>query len=118
MAWIEEDKRDPNAKTDWKEWGRIVGALGFAALLYVVFSGWAGSSRSCAGLVPEVARISKDASPLGIKIIDVVEPKTVREEAERTECTGTAILSSAQKIPIKYRTYKEYDKWYVYFEPM
>ena len=89
--------------------------LGFGPLMdYVSAKGY-----DCDNLVSEIVALSdQNKNPLfGIRIIDIVEPKTLSTAADRVECQGTAIISNGSRGTVKYRAYTEYDKWWIASDP-
>ncbi|MCF1502897.1 hypothetical protein L0F51_03840 [Afifella sp. H1R] len=79
-------------------------------------AGLAPSGRlTCDGLVAEIVTI--DQGPLAPKLLDVVETETVRQTDDRLECKGLGLFSDRSREAVRYRTYEEFGKRWIEFEP-
>lgn len=76
------------------------------------------SAYTCQNLTYDVVRISEgNPGILNIKVIGVTQEKEVHRSTQKIECTGTAILSSGEKLPIKYRAEEDGNQWFIFYEP-
>lgn len=96
-----------------------IGAGGLVVLVGVLhFSGQGSTAYTCDSMVPDIVSISEanQNAIFTVKILDVVERKTISTGDARVECSGVGILSSGIKATVNYRAYVEYDKWWVYYD--
>lgn len=108
----------------WNKWtrgalGAIVGVAALAAYenrdaaaLFLM----GGSAYNCTNVIPEVVRISGETKG-AIQVVGIGDSKLVSKTEDRLECTGTGVLATGQKVPLKYRAYVEYDQWWIVYEP-
>lgn len=63
---------------------------------------------SCAGLVDDLTKMSKDQrSALSPLLIDVVEVEMISSNETSTNCRGLGIYSDGQKAPLNFRHHEE-----------
>ena len=115
------------AETQTKQPRRLdVRSLAIAGAAIAGAIGWqhfsersVASSYDCSSLVSEVVSISdtNKSALVPVRIIDVVEGKTLSTADDRVECSGLAMLSNGEQLRINYRAYVEYDKWWIKYEP-
>lgn len=72
---------------------------------------------SCRGLVGDITKASeKDSATTGVRLLDIVEIKDGAKTDKLLECSGLGIWSDSSKVPIRYKHYEEYGKWWVSYE--
>lgn len=75
---------------------------------------------TCEKLVPEVLKIS-DANRMqsyGIAVVNVTAVSEITRNANGTSCFGTASLSNAEQVRIRFWTYKEGNRWMIQYQPL
>lgn len=94
----------------------IVGAWVYTPTLLNRIFGY--SDFSCAGLVSDVITTSKENARglISIHIVDIVEVATLSTGDDETSCEGLALLSNTARQRVKYRAYREFDKWWVEYD--
>ena len=97
----------------------ISGVLAIGVVVLSIYDSYSTSrSMSCEGIVETVMEISEGNRPQnGYSIVGVVEIETLSREKTRNECKGLAVLSNTSTLPITFRSYVEYDQWWIAYEP-
>jgi high-affinity K+ transport system ATPase subunit B len=98
---------------------RIIGLAVVGGVAWVVIFGIPGAGpATCTTLVSDVVKISaENSNGFAAKVIDLVETKEISKTDKELKCAAIGILSSGMKQPIVYRSYEEYGKWWVQFQP-
>lgn len=101
----------------WHKAGIVIAMLFTPTLAGKACSAYFNNPRTCEAIVGDILKASEtNAATVGAKLIDIVEIKDGPKSETAIECNGLGLWSNAEKTPIRYRTYKEYDKWWVGYE--
>lgn len=66
----------------------------------------AGEQNSCQDIIPYVNQLSLRQL---VSIVKIYNPKEIRRSASNFTCSGEALLSTGEKLPIFFRKYKDKD---------
>jgi hypothetical protein len=98
---------------------RLLGLVVLGVLGWIFVFGVPGSGpATCSTLVSDVVKTSEsNSNGFAAKVIDLVEVKQVSQSDKELKCSGIGILSNGLKQTIIYRSYEEYGKWWIQYEP-